>query len=142
MLVVPLELDCVRPAHADECSPRWDNAKTLSSPGLVWPTPESSGSHPSLPSLVPVSGTSTGSSIWGSTSFGPDQFDRDVDEALDGVEEEFGGRLMGFPEVEIVVPVEGEEFDIRTQVAYRSAGPPWSSSGSSGGSSSSAIYLE
>lgn len=144
------ELDCVRPEHAGSGSPHWDNADSGSphwdNAQLAYPpTPPSSGSFASLPSLVPVSETSTGSSIWGSNSLGLSQFDRDVDGALE-VEDVMGRGLSGFPEVVVSVPVLGEEeveeFDIRTQVAYRSAGPPWSSSASAGSSGSSAIYVE
>jgi hypothetical protein len=61
-----------------------------------------------------------------------------VDDALSGVEEDIGGELVGFEEVEVASAEEEEEFDIRTQVAYRSAGPPWLS----GSSTEQAIYVE
>ena len=132
-LSLSLELDCARPDHADPPRSRWGDVD------LVWPSPPtSSEGHPSLPSLVPPSGTSSGSSIWKWDPFSPDEFGRDVDRALDGVEEEVGGSLVGFGEVEAE-----EGFDIRSQVAHRSVGPLWLSSGSSsGGSSGNPIYIE
>jgi hypothetical protein len=95
-----------------------------------------------MPSLVPVSGTSSsGGSIWDwQQTVDPRQFNKEVDDALSGVEEEIGEELVGFEEVEVEVgPGEEEEFDIRTQVAYRSAGPPWLAGG---GSREQAIYVE
>ena len=133
----------MRPDHADPPGSVWNHAE------LAWPTPAPSPRTPSsLPSLVPVSGTTTGSSIWRFDPFGSDRFCQDVDDALDGVEEEVEGRLAGFAELVIDDGVReelgvNEGFDIRTQVAYRSAGPPWLSSGeSSEGSSDSPIYVE
>jgi hypothetical protein len=74
-----------------------------------------------MPSLVPLSDSSLGSSVlWGASSL--EEFERDVDKALGGVEEDVGGSLVGF--VDDVVIHQEEGFDVMTQVAYRSAGPP------------------
>lgn len=67
-----------------------------------------------------------------------DSFERDVDQSLtlDPVECDVGGGLLQFAD-DVVVVRGGEGFDIRSQVAYRSSGPPGSS-----GSGSSPIYVE
>lgn len=128
-MIVFSELDCVRPRHAGN-PPFDEEAWGLKSPssggawGVVddpWFPPEASEESSSVPSLVPVSDESlTSSSLWGASSL--EEFERDVDKALEGVEGDVGGVLMGF--VDDVVVRGGEVFDIRSQVAFRSAGPP------------------